>query len=110
MSEDKPTLTRQEHIAVLAKVLTEAIKQIRSLSLEVGAYQLALGAWKVVLPQDARPLDAALTAARHDAVLQERLRQEYDIPLERFLALDAELQTEAEILKLLQKNPNKWVQ
>jgi hypothetical protein len=110
MNEDKPTLTRQEHIAVLAKVLTEAIKQIRNLSLEVGAYQLALGAWKFALPQHAQPLNEALAAARRNDGLRERLRQEYDIPLERFLALDAELQTEAEILRLLQKNLNKWVQ
>lgn len=107
---DSKTLTQQEHMTLLIKLYKIIAERLKNLSLEVGAYQLALGAWKVALPQDAQPLDEALTAARRNAGLRERLRQEYDIPLERFLALDAQFQTEEKLWELFSKNSTGLIQ
>jgi hypothetical protein len=100
---DTETLTRQEHIAVLARLLKVVIGRIKELELELAAHILGLDAFKATLPESVQTLDAALAHARQLPVLQEKLRQEYDIPLQRFLALSAELQTEEELWKLFLK-------
>ena len=104
------TLTRREHLAVLTRLLKVVIPRIKGLHAELRAYETAIAAIKTALPQRAPLLDESLAAARRSPVLQEKLRQEYDIPLERFLALDAQSQTEDEMWKLFPKNATDLIQ
>src|SRR5216684_6487152 len=107
---DTETLTRQEHLSVLANLLKVVIVRVKNLDTELAAYKTMFAAFKKALPHYGPQLDEMLDAARQSPALREKLKQVYDIPLERFLALSAQSQTEEEMWKLFPKNSTDLIQ
>ena len=113
---DAKTLTRQEHIAILVKLYGIVTERLKLIDGELAAHRIAFDLTKAALlqegflPQGGHFLDEALAAARRSPALHESLKRTYDIPLERFRALDAKFQTEEKLWELFSNNSTDLIQ
>jgi hypothetical protein len=84
---------------------TEAFKdawlQIRDLEAELRAYEAMLATFKAAYPDFSSVLDTLLVAAQQSPVLVERMRQKYDVPLEKWLQSGVEVLSVEEVSQLL---------
>jgi hypothetical protein len=90
-------------------LLRIVFSELKKRHTELRAYQMAFAALKESLkhnhPDFPALADGALTVARVSPALHETMRQQYDVPLEKFLEQVSQAETDEEVEKLLLAMP-----
>lgn len=93
----------------LKQLLRTVFSESKKMNTELGAYERAFDALKEALktnyPDFPTVADQLLAAARLSPVLHERMRQQYDVVLEKLLEQASRAETEEEAEKLLESLP-----